>query len=241
MTCRAAQVGADVDEQRGELHLLQAADRLLLISEAQPLSRPLWQPSGPAAFRASMAGADEPGGSGAGGAGGGGAANDLSAFHVPLPAGYVAAGWPLVHAAASASGADVAVSGRRGLAVYGRHAERWRLFGDVTQERRVSCVALGWLGGNVVACSAPSIDPVIAATSQWALARAAPPGHRGGGGGGGGGTPNGNGGAAAAGGGGGGAGGVAHGKGEAAGCQILVFPKRHLDFGSLVASYDLKR
>ncbi len=123
-----AQVVAGVDEPRGELHMLQAADRLLLISESASMSRPLW--------RDAASGADA---SAAAVAAGGGAANDLAVTHAPLPASYCAANWPLVHAAASPSGGDVAVSGRRGLAVYSRHAERWRLFGDVSQ---VGCASV---------------------------------------------------------------------------------------------------
>ncbi|KAI8472364.1 MAG: RIC1-domain-containing protein [Monoraphidium minutum] len=235
---RVAQVvvggGGGAGEPRGELHMLQAADRLLLISEAAPLSRPLWHATSDA-LRTSIAGPEDAAAAAAAAAGGGGGAgSDLGVVHVPLPAGYAAANWPLVHAAASAAGGDVAVSGRRGLALYCRRAERWRLFGD---ERRVSCAALGWVGSHVVACSAPGWDAVHCATSQWALAHA-----------GGGAAAAANGlstrGSLASGGGGGeggGGGGGGKAKGEGGGCQILVFPKKHLDFSSLVASYDLTR
>ncbi|KAI8463229.1 MAG: hypothetical protein J3K34DRAFT_462531 [Monoraphidium minutum] len=185
----------------------QGADRILLITDTAPLAgRAL--ASGAAAFGPAGAGGDS---AAAAAAAAGGAANDLSVLHVPLPAGYAAANWPLVHAAASADGGDVAVSGRRGLAVFSVAAGRWRLFGDVSHERRVAAAALGWLGGCVVVASAPGSDPAAAA--------AAPPSGR----------PRTPGGGGGAGGGGGG------------GSCVLVFPKRHLDFGSLVASYELKR
>ena len=38
-------------------------------------------------------------------------------------------------AALSADGMDIAAAGRRGLALYSRRSGRWRLFGDVSQER----------------------------------------------------------------------------------------------------------
>lgn len=90
----------------------------------------------------------------------------------------------------------------------------------------MACVALGWLGSHVVACSAPAIDPVEATAVPGAAAPAAPSDSMRESGGGGG-AP---------------AGGTGGGKGEVgARCQVLVFPKTHLDFGSLVASYDLKK
>jgi hypothetical protein len=87
-------------------------------------------------------------------------ANDLAVHHVLLPTAYLASNWPLSHAAVSANGLDIAVAGRQGLALYSRQAERWRLFGDVSQERRVHCLALGWLDSVVVACSADSPEDV---------------------------------------------------------------------------------
>lgn len=58
-----------------------------------------------------------------------------------VQAAYAAANWPLSHAALSADGADVAVAGTRGLAVYSRRSARWRLFGDVSQEREIAVQA----------------------------------------------------------------------------------------------------
>jgi hypothetical protein len=200
--------GGAGDEPEGELHVLKGADRLLLIADAAPAAaaRPLWAREDDFGGPGGPGGSGAPGGGGGGGAGDGG--NDLAVLHVPLPAGYVAANWPLVHAAVSPGGGDVAVSGRRGLAVYSRRGERWRLFGDVSQERRVAALSVGWLGGDVAVVSAPGADPAAAAAEPPSSGPAAD---------------------ASAGGAGGG------------GCQVLVFSKRHLDFGSLVASYDLKR
>ena len=51
------------------------------------------------------------------------------------PHQYIAANWPLQHAALSSDGVDIAVAGRRGLALFSRRSARWRLFGDVSQEK----------------------------------------------------------------------------------------------------------
>ena len=57
-------------------------------------------------------------------------------FSIPLHLSPSALLPPLqLHSAISQDGADVAVAGTRGLAVYSSRARRWRLFGDATQER----------------------------------------------------------------------------------------------------------
>ncbi len=159
-----------------ELHLLQANDRLLLITESVgSRENGLLSPN--------MLGVDpgDPTSSG----------SDLTVHHVQLPVSYLNSNWPLTHAAVSSNGMDIAVAGRQGLALYSRQSERWRLFGDVSQERRINCLVLGWLDNIVVACSANSPEDV--------------------------------------------------GKGSAAGggCSLLLFPKYHLDFSSLLVSYPL--
>jgi hypothetical protein len=74
---------------------------------------------------------------------------------VQADARYLAGGnWPVRHAAVSADGGQLAVAGRRGLAVYSAGRGQWRLFGDVTQERRVRCVGLRWWRHSVVAYAA---------------------------------------------------------------------------------------
>ncbi len=107
------------------LHL-QADDRLLLVTDGNDaLSPALPHPS-------------------SGLPGTGGQANsasqsaDLRVIHLRLPAPYLAANWPLSHAALSSDGMDIAVAGRYGLALYSRHSAKWRLFGDVSQEREMS-------------------------------------------------------------------------------------------------------
>jgi hypothetical protein len=101
---------------------LQAADRLLLVTEALTGSGP----GSSFAAAGSMAGHD-PNDSAAG------SGSDLHVHHVPLPAAYLAANWPLQHVAVSGCGADIAAAGRQGLALFNRRQEKWRLFGDVSQ------------------------------------------------------------------------------------------------------------
>lgn len=130
----------------------------------------------------------------------------------------------------------MAVACRRGLAVYNRRSERWRLFGDVSQEKRVEAVALGWLDSCVVTCSLVHHASSSSSTSS--------------------GAGSGDAAAPAAGGSLAGLGswegtnlGLACGQsqhqqnqqqgGAAHPCEVLVFPRNHLDYSSLVASYQL--
>lgn len=61
---------------------------------------------------------------------------ELCLRHLPLPASYGAANWPLRHVALSADGRDVAVAGRRGAALCCLATGRWRVFGDISQARK---------------------------------------------------------------------------------------------------------
>ncbi len=49
------------------------------------------------------------------------------------------------------SGSDIAVAGKHGLALYSRRSGRWRVFGDVSQERDLHVQALLWLPRIIVA------------------------------------------------------------------------------------------
>ena len=64
--------------------------------------------------------------------------SDLTVHHLKPPSSYVAANWPLQNAAMSPDGVDVAVAGRRGLALFSRRSSRWRLFGDVSHEKELA-------------------------------------------------------------------------------------------------------
>lgn len=101
---------------------LQASDRLLLITEALTST-------GPSSFLAAGMGSSDPSDAAAG------SSSDLHVHHVLLPAAYLAANWPLQHVAVSPCGGDIAAAGLRGLVVYNRKQERWRMFGEVMQVR----------------------------------------------------------------------------------------------------------
>jgi hypothetical protein len=105
---------------------MQADDRLLMVTDGNDaLSPALPHPS-----------AGKPGATGR--AGSAPQSADLRVIHLRLPAPYLAANWPLSHAALSSDGMDIAVAGRYGLALYSRRTARWRLFGDVSQERDIA-------------------------------------------------------------------------------------------------------
>lgn len=121
---QAGAASSVLQQQPGEeLHVLQAHDRMLVIAES---------------VQASGAWAGGGGGAGAAGGGkgrgnvvamgaeaeGGGLGSDLLVSHVVLPYQYISANWPVMHAAVSSSGMDIAVAGRHGLALYSRAADK---------------------------------------------------------------------------------------------------------------------
>ena len=57
---------------------------------------------------------------------------------------------------------DIAVAGSRGLALYSRRSARWRLFGDISQERELAVqVWLPWLGTAKWSVDIKLADPAI--------------------------------------------------------------------------------
>ncbi|KAL6757945.1 hypothetical protein V8C86DRAFT_1595659 [Haematococcus lacustris] len=184
-----------------ELHVLQAHDRLLLVSESlQALG------GGGGGSQGSGLGQRQSlllTGDGLGGGVGSGSP-DLLVSHLVLPHAYISANWPLLHTAVSPSGLDIAVAGRRGLALFNRPAERWRLFGDVRQERHISCRALSWLDSSVL----------VVASGPWAGPEEGGA-HR---------QP-----------------GQGPGAGQAAIHQLLLFPRYHLDLGSVLCQLPLSQ
>lgn len=72
-------------------------------------------------------------------------------MHVLAPHSYLANSWPLRHICVSSGALDIAAAGTQGFALYDRRARKWRLFGDVGQERLFRVLQLGWLGDVVVA------------------------------------------------------------------------------------------
>lgn len=70
---------------------------------------------------------------------------------VPLPSTYSAANWPIRYTAMDASGENLAVAGRAGLALYSVANRRWKLFGSESQERDIIVSGgLLWWGSYIV-------------------------------------------------------------------------------------------
>ncbi|KAG6725467.1 hypothetical protein I3842_02G033700 [Carya illinoinensis] len=79
--------------------------------------------------------------------------DELKMIHLNLPVSYMSQNWPVQHVAASKDGMFLAVAGLRGLILHDIRAKRWRVFGDITQEHKIQCKGLLWLGKIVVVCN----------------------------------------------------------------------------------------
>ena len=117
-----------------EVHVLQGDDRLLLISEFQR-------------------GKDGENGVDAGLLDSRFSESQLTVRHIQAPQEYISENWPFRVAAVSSDGSDIAMAGRHGLAVYSRRTQKWKLFGDVSQEKSISASLINWLCKIIVVCS----------------------------------------------------------------------------------------
>ncbi|KAD3069112.1 hypothetical protein E3N88_36992 [Mikania micrantha] len=79
--------------------------------------------------------------------------DELKLTHLNLPVSYISQNWPVLHVAASEDGMYLAVAGLHGLILYDIRLNRWRFFGDVTQEQKIQCTGLLWMGKIVVVCN----------------------------------------------------------------------------------------
>lgn len=79
--------------------------------------------------------------------------DELKLQHLVIPQTYMASNWPVMHVTANDDGSYLAIAGRRGVILYNLRLKKWRVFGDVMQERAVQCTGLLWLGKIVVICS----------------------------------------------------------------------------------------
>ncbi|GMH17268.1 hypothetical protein Nepgr_019109 [Nepenthes gracilis] len=79
--------------------------------------------------------------------------DDLRILHLNLPVSYVIQNWPVLHVAASKDGMYLAVAGLHGLILYDIRSKKWRVFGDITQEQKIQCKGLLWLGKIVIVCN----------------------------------------------------------------------------------------
>ncbi|XP_074326367.1 uncharacterized protein LOC141664337 isoform X2 [Apium graveolens] len=78
---------------------------------------------------------------------------ELKLLHINLPVSYVSQNWPILHVAASKDGMYLAVAGLHGLIIYDIKSNKWRLFGNITQEQKIQCRGLLWMGKIVVVCN----------------------------------------------------------------------------------------
>ncbi|XP_038995537.1 LOW QUALITY PROTEIN: guanine nucleotide exchange factor subunit RIC1-like [Hibiscus syriacus] len=76
--------------------------------------------------------------------------DELKMLHLNLPVSYISHNWPVQHVAASKDGMYLAVAGLHGLILYDIRLKKWRVFGDISQEQKIQCKGLLWLGKIVV-------------------------------------------------------------------------------------------
>ncbi|GAV90172.1 RIC1 domain-containing protein [Cephalotus follicularis] len=79
--------------------------------------------------------------------------DELKLLHLNLPVSYISQNWPVQHVSASKDGMYLAVAGLHGLILYDIRLKKWRVFGDVSQEQKIQCKGLLWLGKIVVVCN----------------------------------------------------------------------------------------
>ncbi|XP_023000023.1 RAB6A-GEF complex partner protein 1-like isoform X1 [Cucurbita maxima] len=79
--------------------------------------------------------------------------DELKMLNVNLPVSYISQNWPIQHVAASEDGMYLAVAGLHGLILYDIRLKRWRVFGDITQEQKIQCEGLLWLGKIIAVCN----------------------------------------------------------------------------------------
>ncbi|XP_057499181.1 uncharacterized protein LOC130783508 isoform X2 [Actinidia eriantha] len=79
--------------------------------------------------------------------------DELKTLHLHLPVSYISPNWPVLHVAASKDGMYLALAGLHGLILYDIRLKKWRVFGDITQEQKIQCKGLLWLGKIVVVCN----------------------------------------------------------------------------------------
>ncbi|KAK3266990.1 hypothetical protein CYMTET_24423, partial [Cymbomonas tetramitiformis] len=73
--------------------------------------------------------------------------------HLIVPSTYMATNWPVRHVAVAPTGQDIAVAGKRGITLYNTASRKWRVFGDIRQERQVAATALLWLPKIIGVCN----------------------------------------------------------------------------------------
>jgi len=70
--------------------------------------------------------------------------------HVEVPYEYVSNNWPLRLLSCNDDKNFVAVSGKHGVALYNIRSKRWRLFGDVVEEKMIQSSSLCWYRNSII-------------------------------------------------------------------------------------------
>ncbi|KAH7624062.1 hypothetical protein Ndes2526B_g01314 [Nannochloris sp. 'desiccata'] len=148
---------------------------------------------------------------------------DLTLQHVRLPQEYLDSAFPILHVAVSPGSRDIAVAGTRGLAVLNCKTRKWRLFGDAMQERRVKTHALTWLPRGIVAAIASVDETTTSKPTSSVISRGGKLAF----------SSSSSSGVSLA------TSGGALSPSLSATPTLLLFPRDHLDFSSLVARYPL--
>ena len=79
---------------------------------------------------------------------------ELGIVHVRVPQQYIESSYPVRLSSLNFAGTDALVAGKHGFCVYHIAQNRWRLFGDITQEKQLNVVHIKWLTDDIiVACS----------------------------------------------------------------------------------------
>ncbi|XP_024532297.1 RAB6A-GEF complex partner protein 1 [Selaginella moellendorffii] len=76
--------------------------------------------------------------------------DELKLRHLMIPKTYISEGWPVRHVAINEDGSYLAIAGKQGVILYDVLMKRWRVFGDITQERQIRCFQLIWLDKIIV-------------------------------------------------------------------------------------------
>ncbi|XP_078157736.1 uncharacterized protein LOC144553439 isoform X2 [Carex rostrata] len=76
--------------------------------------------------------------------------DELKILQLNVTVTYISQNWPILHVVASDDGTYLAVAGHHGLVLYDLRNKKWRFFGDVTQEQKIQCKGLLWLGSKIL-------------------------------------------------------------------------------------------
>ena len=77
-------------------------------------------------------------------------APQLSVQHVRVPQQYLDSAFPIVTASLNMCGTDIVVAGSHGIGLYSIVAKRWRLIGDVSQDKAIKASHVGWIHDDVI-------------------------------------------------------------------------------------------